>query len=277
MTTINKIAKVGILSGLLMGAVSIKATNPITNVNKTPNQNQTEVVSKEGATALRATSLQRVQQSTVPTVHNQKLDDTFRKFADNAESLKQINDILKSIYDNYGTFLASAQIQHELDRQQLLILLNKNTKMLAKINPQLAKEVQEMGPDFYKGINEYGNAAEKWLNEKYTPAILNFLTENQKPTAQELSRKLDYIAENKVNFNSDDILYYRIEIGNFKKRVINDKNDNMSLSSLIAHKMFIIDKIIMKKTLKNCNLFDNYSDISLYYDEWMDSVSQSKK
>ncbi len=283
MITINKFAKTSILSALLMGSAAVYATKPITNVNTAPKQNQTEVLSKSGAEALRAVSLQGVTQASVPSVHNQKLDNNFKKFADNDENLKQINDIIKVIYDNCGTFLASAQIQHELDRQQLFLLLNKNTDLLAKVNPDLAAKVKEIGPNFYKGVNDYGKVAEKWLNEDYTPVILNLLSFDHKPTARELSRKLDDIAENRIDFNEDELMQYRLRIGKFERNVINDKTDNMSLSSLIAYKMFIIDKMMFEKTLDNCNFFneynffDKYTGLKSYYDKWMDSVSPNNK
>ena len=280
MSTINKIAKVSIISGLLMGAVAAKATNPITNVNKTPNQ--TEVVSKEGAAALRAASLQGVQQASV--MHNQRLDYTFRKFGKNAEETKQINTIINDVYNNYGTFLASVQIQHELDRQQLYLLLKQDTKTLSKINPTLAKEVSEIGPEFYNGVRN-NNAArvEKWLNEEYTPSLLGLLSFNHKPTGEEMIKKLDELAEKKAGFSVNDLIDYHTDCDNFRDKALKGKKDNLSMSELVAYKMFAIDKIIIKKTLTNNNFFGEnshfrkYSGLSVYYNDWMNSVAPKGK
>lgn len=280
MTTINKITKAGIIGGLLMGAVTLKATNPITNVNKTPNQ--TEVVSKEGAEAIKAARFQGVQQASV--MHNQRLDNTFRKFGKNAEETKQINTIINDVYNNYGTFLASVQIQHELDRQQLYLLLKQDTKTLSKINPTLAKEVNEIGPGFYNGVKN-NNAArvEKWLNEEYTPSVLGLLSFNHKPTGEEMIKKLDEIAEKKAGFSVNDLIDYHVDCDYFRDKVLKRKTDNLSMSELAAYKMFAIDKIIIKKTLTNNYFFsDNsywskYTGLGTYYKPWMDSVEPKGK
>ena len=282
MTTINKIARAGVIGTLLMSAVALKASNPITNVNKTPNQ--TEVVSKEGASALRAASLgvNEVQQGTVQTVRNKRIDNIFRKFAENANDLNEINRIINNVYKNYGTFLASAQIQHELDRQQLYILLKEKTGKLAKINPSLGKEVKEIGPNFYKSVRANGKHVEKWLNEEYTPSVLALLDFDHKPTAEEVIKRLDDIAEGKANFTIDDIIDYHVFSDYFIEKNINNKKDNLSMSDLIAYKMFVIDKIIFKKVLEINDFFGKdsqfrkYANLKGYYDDWMDSVSPEK-
>ena len=96
--------------------------------------------------------IQVTQSSTVPTVHNQRLDDLYRKYASNEEEVNQVNSMVNEFYKNYGTFLASAVIQHELDRQQLYTLFDEDTKTLSRINPKLAERVKEFGPDFYKAV-----------------------------------------------------------------------------------------------------------------------------
>ena len=94
--------------------------------------------------------IQVAQSSTVPTVHNQRLDDLYRKYASNEEEVNQVNSMVNEFYKNYGTFLASAVIQHELDRQQLYTLFDEDTKTLSRINPKLAERVKEFGPDFIR-------------------------------------------------------------------------------------------------------------------------------
>ena len=94
--------------------------------------------------------IQVTQSSTVPTVHNQRLDDLYRKYASNEEEVNQVNSMVNEFYKNYGTFLASAVIQHELDRQQLYTLFDEDTKTLSRINPKLAERVKEFGPDFIR-------------------------------------------------------------------------------------------------------------------------------
>ncbi len=277
MVAINKIAKAGILGGLLMGAVALKATNPITNVSKTPNQ--TEVVSKEGAAALKAASLQGVQQSPVTSVHNMKLETMYKKFAANSNEVQMVNNIVNDFYKQYGTFLASARIQHELDRQQLFVLLQADNTTLARVNPQLAKEVKETGPQFYKSVIPNADKVTKWLEKEYSPALVQLLNFDHKPTAKEVLKQIDLIAEKKAGFSVDDLIDYHVEVDDYKRKYTKDRTDNMSMSDLIAYKIFVLDKILIKKSLTNCNFFgkdshfDNYSGLSVYYDDWMNTVS----
>ena len=285
MVTINKIAKTGIISGLLMGAVALKATNPITNVKQTPNQNQTEIVSKAGADALRAANMQGVQQNSVPTVHNQRLDNLFRKFATNEEEKKMVNSVINATYSTKGTFLAAAFIQHELDRQQICLLTEEKGDLLTKngINPELGEKIKKFGSDFYKSVRPNAKKVEEWLDKHYSPNLLNLLSFDNKPSGEEVIKKLDDIAENKVSFELDDIIDYHVATDDFKRKNIQNKTDNLSMSELIAFKMFTIDQILIKKTLTNCNFFGKdsqfakYANLEGYYDDWMNSVSPARK
>ena len=94
--------------------------------------------------------IQVTQSSTVPTVHNQRLDDLYRRYASNNEELNQVNSLLNGFYKSHGTFLSSAIIQHEIDRQQIYTLFDEDTKTLSRINPKLAERVKEFGPDFIR-------------------------------------------------------------------------------------------------------------------------------
>ena len=223
--------------------------------------------------------IQVTQSSTVPTVHNQRLDDLYRRFASNEEEVNQVNSMVNEFYKNYGTFLASAVIQHELDRQQLYTLFDEDTKTLSRINPKLADKVKEIGPVFYKAVKPNKDRVIQWLEEEYSPKIMQFLSFDHIPTAIDVLERLDYIAKNKVNFTKDEITTYNQELDNFKARYTRNRADNISRSELIAFKMFVIDKIILKKSLRNSNFFrkeyyfDKHTGIGGYYSDWMDSVS----
>ncbi len=223
--------------------------------------------------------IQVEQSSTVPTVHNQRLDDLYRKYASNEEEVNQVNSIVNKFYKNYGTFLASALIQHDLDRQQIYTLFDEDTNTLSKINPKLAEKVKGIGPDFYKAVKPNKDRVIQWLEEEYSPKMMQFLSFDHKPTANEVLERLDYIANNKVNFTKDEILTYNQKLDNFRARYTRNRADEISLSELIAYKMFVIDKIILEKSLRNSNFFrreyyfDKHTGIGGYYSDWMDSVS----
>ena len=191
-SSINGLVKTCVISALLAGTTVLYASNPI---KKGAQPNQTEIDSEAGTEALNATSLQGVQQTFVPSVNNPRLDATFRKFAKNDNEKKEINDIINSIYKEEGTFLASVYIQHEIDRQQLGALLDENTDLLSKINPELAKKVREIGSKFYKSVRPIKENVEDKIEKSYTPEIFSLLAFDHIPNAKEVIKRLDSIAD----------------------------------------------------------------------------------
>ena len=251
MAIINKVEKAGIVSMLLMSAVAAKAgmmTNPMTNPDRTTNL--TEIASKNGAAALKTISLQSAQQASVPTVHNQRLDDLFRKYASNEEEVNLVNSIVKDFYNNQGTFLASARIQHEIDRQLLYTLFDEDTKTLSRINPELAEKIQNMGHEnFYDSVSLKADSIINWLENEYSPIVLQYLDFGHKPTFDEVSERLEYIAENIVNLTKDDKLLYHVGIGDFNSKYKGPRDDRY-MSELAAFKIFMIDYIMFEKALE---------------------------
>ena len=279
MVAINKITKAGILGGLLMGAVALKATNPITTVNKTPNQ--TEVVSKEGAAALRAASLQGVQQTTVSTVHNQKLDKALRKYIESPDDKEYIDGIINNTYKDNGTYLGSALMQHEINLQQLCAFMSGNHDVLIKnsINQDLGKTIKEFGPAFYKTVTPREEKVVNWLMNSYNVQLIKDLEFNHKPTAEEVCIRLDNIAKSKAGLTRDEIIDYTALNNRFIKNKIKMNKDTQSMSDLIAYKIYLIDKMMFEKELDGINVFDaigrfenSQHNILYYYRQWIESV-----
>ena len=279
MTTINKIVRAGVLGGLLMGAVTLNASNPITNTSKV--QNQTEIVSKEGAAALRAASLQGVQQTTVPSVHNQKLDKALRKYIESADDKEYIDGIINNTYKDNGTYLGSALMQHEINLQQLCAFMSGNHDVLIKnsINQNLGKTIKEFGPAFYKTVTPREEKVVNWLMNSYTVQLMKDLEFNHKPTAEEVCIRLDNIAKSKAGLTRDEIIDYTALNNRFIKNKIKMNKDTQSMSDLIAYKMYLIDKIVFEKELDRIGIFKavgrfENGDYTIfhYYEKWINSV-----
>lgn len=278
----NGLVKTSVISALLATTTAMYATNP---VKKDAQPNQTEVVSKTGAEALKAMNLQEVNQASVPTIHNSRIDNTFRKFAKNEQEKSAINSLISSMYPKKGTFLASALMQHELDRQQLFLLLEERGDLLKKnnLNPQLGNEISRYGSNFYKSVRPNAKAVDKWVDNDYTPKIMGLLHFDHKPTAEEVIERLDDIAAKKANFTSDDLRYYQTASNLFYYNNVKKQKNNQTLSELIAHKIFTIDNIIFKKLLTNYNFFgenskyNQYDRLSDFYGDWMDTVKPTGK
>lgn len=283
MTSINKIARVGIISGLLMGAVAMKATNPITTIDKAPNQ--TEVVSKEGAAALRAMNVQTVQQASVPNVHNTKLDNTLRKFIESNDDKEFVNGILSNVYKENGTFLGSALLQHEINSQQLFAFMSGNTKVMIEngINPKLGKEIKSFGEKFYTTVTPNSEKVINWVLEVHNSVLMNLLQFDHKPNADEVCKRLDNIAKTKVNFSKNELAKYLSYSNDFMKNKINMRQDTQAMSDLIAYKMFLIDETIFYNKLRDVGVggegrFENGNKyIFDYYKEWFKSIEPQGK
>ncbi len=247
------------MTGILSVTCNVGAFQPVSD-------NLTEVASKESAAA-------------VPTVHNQRLDDLYRKYVSNEDEENQINTIVDALYDTYGTFLASAVIQHNLDREQLFTLLDEDTRTLSRFYPELVERFRRIDPEFYKSVKPNARRLVCWLEVEYSPKLLEFLFFDNMPTAHEVLERLDYIANHIVNFTEDDVLTYNQSLEHFKERYTRNRADTESLSELISYKMFLIDKIMLKVALKNYKFlnrdyyFTNYTGIEGYFGVWMDSVS----
>ena len=281
-SSINGFIKTGLVSALLAGSSALYASNPI---KKDVQPNKTEVVSKEGAEALKAANLQGIQQTSVPTVSNLKLNATFRKFAKNADDKQAINEIISDIYKDEGTFLGSVYVQHEIDRQMLGVLLDGNTDILINnnINPTLGKEVKKIEQEFYKTVKPNAQKVTDWLTQIYTPAILKLVEFDHKPNSEEVIKRLDYIAEEKAKFDLDDMIEYHVFSDNFQRNELKNRTDNQALSDLAAYKMFMIDKLIIKNALYNHRVFNynerysNGGSLKNYYEDWMKSVEPKGK
>lgn len=243
---VQLIAKVSILCGLLMGAVTLNA--------------QTEAV---------------------PTVHNQKLDKALRKYIESSEDREYIDGIINNIYKDNGTYLASALMQHEINLQHLCSFMSGNTDILIKnnINPELGRTIKGFGTAFYKTVTPREEKVVNWLMNSYNVQLIKDLQFDHKPTAAEVCIRLDNIANTKAGFTRDEILEYTVYNNHFIKGKLKMKKDTQSMSDLIAYKMFLIDKIVFEKELDGIGVFKavgrfekGHYTIFHYYDKWIKSV-----
>ena len=280
-SAINGLAKKGLMGVVLAGSMFMGATAPMSAKN-TQKPTQTELVSREGAEAMRAASGVEAPTQEVPTVHNPKLDATLRKFIETDDDRTTLEGIIKSSYEQYGTYCASAIIQHLIDYANMSAFLNGKTYVLTKngVNTKLGEEIESFGSDFYKNIINKADSITGWMDNSYTPNIFSALSFNSKPNAKEVIDKLDYIAQNKIPFAKEDLTEYIMLSANFTEKKTSTKNNTQALSDIIAYKMFLIDKFMFTKILENSDIIysrerfeSNHKSIGNYFDMWMNSVS----
>lgn len=161
----------------------------------------------------------------------------------------------------------------------LSALITKNTNLIIKnnINPQLGRKIESFGSSFYKTITPNSNIIDKWL-DSYSQVIDKNLQFDHKPTAEEVSDRLDYIAENKCNFTKEEITGYYIYVGDFMRNKIKNNRSIQATSDMLAFKMFMIDRLNFAKELYGTGVFGRGSfqkDGKImrdFYQEWMESV-----
>ena len=254
-------------------AMLLGASSPIKNTRAESEPQKTELMSRETANALRVNSLQ--QTPTVPTVQNPKLDATLKKFAESQEEIQAFAELQNNVYSDYGTYLGSALLQKEIDKQMLWAFLYGRTDLLISnnINVKLGEKIKGFGEAFYKTITPNADIVNNWKH-KYSDIINSNLYFDHKPTAEEVSDRLDYIAENKCNFTKEEIIQYKVYCNDFLHNHIKDKRGIQPASDLLAYKMFMIDKLNFAKELYGTGVFGYgaFDEIRSYYNEWMESV-----
>ena len=227
------------------------------------------------------TSVQAYAQTSVPTVHNLKLDKALSKYIESNDDKEYIEGIINNVYKDNGTYMGSALMQHEIDLQNLCSFMSGNTDILIKnnINPELGKTIKGFGSAFYKTVTPREEKVIKWLMEGYSPSVINNLKFDHIPTAAEVCIRLDDIAKTKAGFTRDELLEYYALNDEFIYKKLKKRNDTQAMSDLIAYKIYLIDKIMFEKELDGIGTFTmvgrfehSKKTIWDYYNEWIKSV-----
>lgn len=284
-SAIVNIVRAGALSALMAGSVAMYSTNPV-KTHKSENPPQTEVVSKEGAEAVKAMNFQQ-QKPTIPTVHNQKVDKTLMKFAEDEEDAKGFQNFIDRMYETHGTFLGTSVLQLQTDAQMLQAFIDGNTQLAIKnnINPELAKKIEGFGPAFYNTVTPHKEQVTEWIDSYMTTFANNILVFDHKPTAKEVNDRLDGMAENAYGFSKQELAeYYAYSLKFLNERSKNRTvNDTQVQSDLIAFKTYLLDRKIFSEALYGVGVFglgsfeNGYETIDDYYNQWIESVEPTTK
>lgn len=268
----NGVAKKAALGAMLASSVAMFASNP-TKTARTENPPQTEVVSTGGADALKAMTFPQQQNPKVPTVHNKTLDEKFLKIARDDEERKLMEDFLLNVYNNCGSYLASAKIQQELDLNMFYEFLDGNIEILKVFDKEAYDKIDR---DAMQKVVEKGEPIKKWLDENYL-AVYNqpFGQFDHMPDIQELKDALDdYIEEDPYKLFSGGYAYSAKS--NLAEASLNKSNMDgvQKNSNLMAAKIHASDVTLFITLLKKTELYKNSSDNDLFdnYRCFMDVV-----
>ncbi len=256
--SINCVAKKAALGAMLASSVAMFASNPIKTA-RTENPPQTEVVSKDGADALKAMTFPQQQNPAVPTTHNKALDEKFLKFCNTPEEKKMVTEFIDNIYKEHGSYLGSATIQQNIDLNMFLEFLDGNIEILKKFDEKAYNKIDK---ESMKKVTEKSEPIKKWLNENYFNVYNEpFGKFTSPPTADEVCEALDYYVESDPYklFNGGYI--YRVD-----SRIANDKINKSSMdevqkeSNLIATKIHSANDQLFKTLMKSSGLYKDYED-----------------
>lgn len=262
-STINDVAKKAALGAMLASSVAMFASNPI-KTERTDNPPQTEVVSKDGAEALKVMTFPQQQNPAVPTVHNKALDEKFLKLAHNEEEKKAIEEFVNNIYKAYGTYLGSATIQQNIDLNMFKEFLDGNIDILKRFDEEAYNKIDRAA---MQKVVEKGEPIKQWLNENYFKVYNQpFGQFDHSPDMGEINNALeDYIENDPYKLFNDGLATFRYNNKNFHDKLV--QNNNMDVltknSNLIAYKVNTADYILFLNLLKNAGIYNSYKDLTI--------------
>ena len=266
-SAVNRTVRKFVFGAAIAGtAMLLGASSPIKNTRAEKEPQRTELMLKESAEALKLNSLQQTQ-PTVPTVHNKKLDDMFLLFAENDEEHKMVNDFINEVYAMYGTYLASALIQTQIDYNMFIAFLDGNAEILKRF-PYGENRYEDATNGNLETAKKVKKTIMEWLEPNYSKVFVPvFESFDHKPTAEEFITTLD----NSVKKNEYKLFLgtYFNEYGNPSKS-FKDKQVNNNLSSiqnnsdLIAYKVHCADVMLFSNLLHNFGLINNRENLSVY-------------
>lgn len=255
-STINGVAKKAALGAMLASSVAMFASNPI-KTERTDNPPQTEVVSKDGAEALKVMTFPQQQNPAVPTVHNKALDEKCLKFCDTEEEKKHMNDFLSMNYNKYGSYLGSAIIQQNIDLNMFLEFLDGNIDILKRFDEEAYNKIDR---DAMQKVVEKGEPIKQWLNENYFKVYNQpFGQFDHPPDAEEVSNALDqFVKTDPYNlFNKDFVeVNYTLPNGRYRRaqEQVSYSDDLQKHTNYISHQVYCADNLLFYNLLKSTKL-----------------------
>lgn len=287
-SSINRTAKAFVLCAMLASSTPLIATNPIKTA-KTKIMPQTEVVSRQGAEALKAIVYpQQKQDSAVPTVHNRQLDEKCLKFCDNEEEKTHMNEFLSMNYNKYGSYLGSAKIQQHIDLNMFLEFLDGNIEILKKFGP-ITVNGETFGKNYYEEavklntprrkeeIQNLKNNVYDWISKNYFKIYSNAFEFDHVPDYKEVLKSMDdFVENNTLEFVPGERMFYKGEGYRYHEQIELDKmmpqekiNNTHLETNYTAFRMYLLDYDLFMNMLnflhtsdETFKMFDIYMDIA---------------
>lgn len=270
-SAINSIAKKGVLGLMLASSVTMGASSPIKNTRAENEPPKTEVMSKEASEALKLNSLQQTQQS-VPTVHNNNLDNNLRRFILNNDDKVEVDKLLNYVYDNVGTYQASVLLQLLIESNKLENFLDGNETILDRFTDRNTREYKTAKQPFMEPLYKDKDKIYNYFVNNIEQNIINYFTFDHKPTFKEVMARINSYEDTRCGDDMACYIEYKYYVMTTdtllsKKNTVEAKSECIAL--LIHNSIF--ESIINYLTANYPHFKD--LDCRKYYIMWMQQNS----
>ena len=201
-----------------------------------------------------------------PTVRNGRLDATFKTFFGGDEASEEVDNNLVGTYETYGTYMAAAIIQHQIDYNIFLAFLNGDTWMLKQFPNNSANHKAALQGD-NKTMQTHREKLQGMLdltyNNLYNPVYIRF---DHNPLAYELAQALDaFVRDNEPGCFGDDYEteYQAPTVAFVKKLSQTGWNEITTGIYMVAHRVYLADMMMFRQLLatSGIDLYSNDNEI----------------
>lgn len=245
----NRIGRNFIASTILAtAALSTATTSPATAKNTA----QKEIVSQAASTAMQSNI---INLGTFSMAHNKKLDKIYLDKCDTENSAKSKKSTLNAIYNVYGTYGATIEIQREIDDACIKESLNKYLTHFSYIGKE-RKAATKITSDFYE-----------WKNDVFYTQLfqeeLKMYEEQEYPSAEKAMEVIDNHINNSAFFSKEAKETYTKGCQYFQAKQTN-KNPEIAKSDLLAYKVHLLNTLAFHKFFTEDNKIPE-KHVFMYY------------
>ena len=202
---------------------------------------QVELVSKDAASALQAHSF-TIEPPQVS--HNRKLDRLYIKNCEQDKTAKYKRETLNAIYNVYGTYGATIEIQRNIDDHFFNETLDKYLEHFSIIDKKREKASN--------AISDFNT----WRNDVFYTELfkdeLKMYEEQEYPNADFAIETIDKHINNRKFFSKEDSEIYKKGTNYFLSKQ-KDKTSSKAKSDLLAYKVHLINSIAFYNYLTKVN------------------------
>ena len=241
-----------------MFATSVASANA-NSFNSNYNTNSTEVISQDAANIIRIHSFRL---GTHSFEQNRKLDKNFLKYCQPNDSKKSKKETLKAIYNNFGTYGATIEIQKMIDNRFMEIFSENYIGHYSLVE----KDIK----NFKNAMLSFNNWKDNIFYKDLYKTELKMYKRQEFPSAELAIETVDnYISESNF-FSEEDLATYKKGCESFVS-MQKDKDSTLGKSDLLAYKMHLLNALAFKNYfLQNEQLIDPYLFRFYFQDSFLD-------